>query len=219
MAEETRDIVIFGLESLFGHDAVDTVESAGLRVAASVRSRHDQEIAGTYPNLASAAEARRAADVCLVPLLTPGRRRLRVDEARALGFRFRAPVIHATAAVSPSARIGEGSLIGPLVAVSANVAAGAHLIVNRQASVGHDCRLGDYVSIGPGATLCGGCELADGVFVGAGAVLAPHVRVGRNAVIGAGAVATQHVEAGAVVVGNPARVVRTGVAGYRDVVV
>ncbi len=55
--------------------------------------------------------------------------------------------------------------------------------------------------------------------MGAGAVLAPHVRVGRNAVIGAGAVATRDVEAGTVVVGNPARVVRTGVAGYRDVVV
>jgi acetyltransferase-like isoleucine patch superfamily enzyme len=47
-----------------------------------------------------------------------------------------------------------------------------------------------------------------GATIGAGAVLLPGVKVGENAMVGAGAVVTGDVEPGAVVVGNPARVVR-----------
>ena len=98
-----------------------------------------------------------------------------------------------------------------------NVRAGVQLMVNRAASVGHDGLFGDYCTIGPGATLTGGVVLEDGAYIGAGAVLCPKVRIGRNAVVGAGAVVTRDVEPHTVVVGNPARVMRRGIAGYRDI--
>jgi acetyltransferase-like isoleucine patch superfamily enzyme len=44
--------------------------------------------------------------------------------------------------------------------------------------------------------------------VGVGAVLCPAVEVGAEAFVGAGAVVVKDVPAGAVVVGNPARVLR-----------
>lgn len=45
--------------------------------------------------------------------------------------------------------------------------------------------------------------------IGTGAVILPGVTIGEAAVVGAGAVVTNSVPDGAVVVGNPARVVRT----------
>jgi UDP-2-acetamido-3-amino-2,3-dideoxy-glucuronate N-acetyltransferase len=51
--------------------------------------------------------------------------------------------------------------------------------------------------------------LRAGASIGAGAVILPGVVIGERAMVGAGAVVTKDVPADAVVVGNPARVVRT----------
>jgi len=51
--------------------------------------------------------------------------------------------------------------------------------------------------------------LEDNVWLGGGAIVLAGVTVGRNAVVGAGAVVTRDVPANTVVVGNPARVIRT----------
>ncbi len=53
-----------------------------------------------------------------------------------------------------------------------------------------------------------GPHLLAGAKIGAGAVLLPGVTVGRNTLVGAGAVVVHDVPDGAVVVGNPARVVK-----------
>ena len=50
--------------------------------------------------------------------------------------------------------------------------------------------------------------IGNNVWLGGGAIVLPGVTIGRNAVVGAGAVVTRDVPANAVVVGNPARVVR-----------
>lgn len=49
----------------------------------------------------------------------------------------------------------------------------------------------------------------DNVRIGSNAVIMP-VRIGKGAIIGAGAVVTKNVPDGAVVVGNPARIIRRG---------
>lgn len=51
--------------------------------------------------------------------------------------------------------------------------------------------------------------IGDNVWIGGGAVICPGVTIGKDAVVGAGAVVIRDVPAGAVVVGNPARVVRS----------
>ncbi len=48
----------------------------------------------------------------------------------------------------------------------------------------------------------------NGASIGGGAVILPGITIGERAMIGAGAVVTKSVPAGAVVVGNPARVIR-----------
>ena len=48
-------------------------------------------------------------------------------------------------------------------------------------------------------------------FIGAHAIVMPGVRVGDQCIVGAGAVVTKDVPPGSIVVGNPARIVRSGI--------
>lgn len=212
-----RPLVLFGLETRYAFEVLELLQSAGLGVVGCVASDHDNEIAGDFPNFMPKTALEGRALSFAVACLTPGRRKLRVEEAMALGQVMIAPAYHRTAVVSPSAVLGSGALVGANSVIGANVTAGLQLSVNRAASVGHDCQFGDYCTVGPSATLCGGCVLDDGVFLGAGALICPKVHIGRNAVIGAGAVVTQDVKEGTVSVGNPARVIQSGVAGYRGI--
>jgi maltose O-acetyltransferase len=51
--------------------------------------------------------------------------------------------------------------------------------------------------------------IGDNVWLGGGAIVLPGVTIGADSVVGAGAVVSRDVPAGVVVVGNPARVIRT----------
>jgi len=115
-------------------------------------------------------------------------------------------LVHATASVSPSAVLGQGSQVLAQAVVAAGAVLGDVCIVNHRASVDHECQLADSVTVAPGATLCGGVHVGRDVFIGAGATVLPRVSIGAGAMVGAGAVVTRDVPAGAVVVGNPARV-------------
>jgi acetyltransferase-like isoleucine patch superfamily enzyme len=57
--------------------------------------------------------------------------------------------------------------------------------------------------------------IEDGCWIGGSAVILAGVRIGAGAVVGAGSVVTADVPAGAIVVGNPARVVRKRSDGQR----
>ena len=91
------------------------------------------------------------------------------------------------------------------------------MLVNRNASIGHHARLERYVSLGPGVTIASDCHIGKGAMLGAGAVVAPKISVGENSVVAVGAVVAKDVPAHCVVAGNPARIVRSDIAGYKDV--
>ncbi|HSC85054.1 MAG TPA: NeuD/PglB/VioB family sugar acetyltransferase [Pseudomonas sp.] len=105
-------------------------------------------------------------------------------------------------------RYGAGSYLQEFAILQAEVQLGRNVSVSAGAIINHECRLGDSVFVAPGANLCGIVEVEQGVFVGASAVVLPRLKIGAWAWIGAGAVVTRDVPAGAVVVGNPARVIR-----------
>ena len=69
-----------------------------------------------------------------------------------------------------------------------------------------------FVSIGPGAVLTGSIQIGRGAVIGAGAVILPELEIGANVMVGAGSVVTQSVPAHCLVLGNPARVVRSDLA-------
>jgi sugar O-acyltransferase (sialic acid O-acetyltransferase NeuD family) len=146
---------------------------------------------------------------------TPGIRYALVAQARSVGI-TRFPVLDdPSAVVASTARLGQGTVVGAGAVVAAMSRVGEFAMVNRSASVGHHADVGDYACLGPGTVLAGRVTIGRGAFVGAGAVCAPRVRVGSNATVGAGAVVIADVPDGAVVVGNPARVIREGQPGYQ----
>ena len=113
--------------------------------------------------------------------------------------------VHPSAWVSPSARIGAGTVVMPMAVVNACAVLGGAVIVNTAAVVEHDCELADAVHLSPGAVLTGGVRVGERSWIGAGATVLPHVRIGADAMVGAGAVVLRDVPDGATVVGNPAR--------------
>ena len=121
-----------------------------------------------------------------------------------------ANAIHPRSILSSPVGLGVGTAIMAGVVINADVRIGNHVIINTSASVDHDCDLGDYCHIAPNSTLCGGISVGEGAFIGAGAVVVPNTRIGKWSVVGAGAVVLEDVPDGATVVGNPARVVKTG---------
>lgn len=121
-----------------------------------------------------------------------------------------APVlVHPMAWRSPSSLIGAGTVLLPHAVVHARAVVGEACIINTGAIVEHDCRLGAGVHIAIGARLTSGIVVEDLAFVGAGAVIRSGVTIGRGAMVGAGAVVLADVAPGAVVVGNPAHVIRS----------
>lgn len=123
-----------------------------------------------------------------------------------------ATVRHPAAVVSPSARLGLGTLACAAAVVGVEAEVGGSCILNTACIVDHHCRLGEGVHVAPGARLAGGVECCDDALIGIGAIILPGRRVGERAVVGAGAVVTADVAAAAIVAGVPARPHPTGVA-------
>lgn len=115
--------------------------------------------------------------------------------------------VHPTASVSPTAIIGEGSMVFHGSVVQARAKIGRHVIVNTAASIDHDCVIGDFSHIAPQVALCGLVSVGARTEVGAGASVIPSVRIGDDCRIGAGAVVIRDVPDGSTVVGNPGRIV------------
>lgn len=134
----------------------------------------------------------------------PDGRRAAFERLAAAGYAL-PPVVHASAVVSPWARLGAGAqvLAGAIVNAAATLADGA--IVNTAAVVEHDCAVGRGAHVAPRATLGGHVTVGDGAHVGMGAVVAEGRSIGAAAFVAAGAVVVADVPAGARVAGVPAR--------------
>ena len=131
------------------------------------------------------------------------RKRL-ADYYRSIGFSF-ATIIHPLATISPTAQIGEGSVIQKGVNVSANTRVGAFCRLNTHCNVTHDVVVGDFTTIAPDAVLLGYVTVGEGCYVGANSTVLPNCFIGNEVTIGAGAVVTKNLEPSITVVGVPAK--------------
>ena len=114
-------------------------------------------------------------------------------------------LIHPTAWVDPSARLGAGTYIAAGAVVNAQAVLGHHVMVSAGASVGHDCIVEDFVQIDSGVRLGGGAHLARGACCRIGSAVIPNCAIGAGARLGPRAVAVKPIPAGATYVGLPAR--------------
>jgi len=116
-----------------------------------------------------------------------------------------ARVVHRTAWVSPTASVGEGTVVMAAAVVQSGARIGAHCVINSGAVIEHDVQIGDFAHIASGAVVGGGARLGAGCHLGLGATVRDHVSVGVGAVVGMGAVVVADIEPGRRVMGVPAR--------------
>lgn len=213
------DCILYGVGSPYVYEIHESLVRLGWTVAALVMNQKGTprpEGLGRVIAVEQLDDGLRLKPVIL-PVLTPGYRKAMECETRQLGYRTFATVIDPTAVMAGTATLAEGTLINAAVVLGAKARLGRFVLVNRSASIGHHVTIEDYATVGPGAILCGSCVVGRGAFIGAGAVINPERRVGRNAVVASGAVVVDDVLDHTLVAGNPAEVIREGIAGYNDV--
>lgn len=136
--------------------------------------------------------------------------------------------------IGHATRIWQFAVVLKGAAIGARCNVCAHTFIENDVIVGNDVtiksgvylwdgiELADGVFVGPNATFTNDAfprskqhkpfprtVVETGASIGANATILPGIRIGEGAMIGAGAVVTKNVPAHALVVGNPARIVRT----------
>ncbi len=120
------------------------------------------------------------------------------------------------------AKIGNNCNICAHTLVEGDVVIGDNVTVKSGVFLWDGTRIEDGVFIGPNATFTNdpmprskvypdsfqGITVKVGASIGANATLLPGITIGQNAMVGAGAVVISDVPPRAVVVGNPARIIR-----------
>lgn len=105
--------------------------------------------------------------------------------------------------------IGVGNYIqeGVIIQAAARIANNSSIHIG--ALVAHEAVIGNSVFVAHAVSISGCVEIGDGTFVGTNATILPRLKIGKWATIGAGAVVVTDVPDHAVVVGNPARRIKT----------
>ena len=116
-------------------------------------------------------------------------------------------IVHCSASISKSAKIGNGSFVNRNVAVNALAVIGKSVILNTGCIIEHECVIADAVHIAPGAVLAGNVSVGERTFIGANAVIKQGIVIGRDVVIGAGTVIISNIPDGKKVIGNPGRII------------
>lgn len=140
-------------------------------------------------------------------VLALGHNAKRLELASRLSVAF-GTVVHPSAVVMPSAKLGPGTVVFANGVVNTQAELGAHSIVNTGSIVEHDCIFDDGSSISPGCRMGGRVKGGRGVFLGAGVTVVPYVVIGAWSMIGAGAVVAEDIPERVLAIGVPARVVR-----------
>jgi sugar O-acyltransferase (sialic acid O-acetyltransferase NeuD family) len=211
-------VLIFATGSAVIVDVEESLRRAGIALVAGVANRAGRSFLSESRLLIAVDRIPREFHQLsfMVPLFAPCNRQHAVSEAKSLGFHHPFSLIDPTVTAPLSLQIEAGLYINAGCSLGAASVFGSFVFINRGAAIGHHVKLASYVSIGPGAVICGEVSVGKGTMIGAGAVVLPQIKIGENAVVGAGAVVTRDVGDHTLVVGNPARVAKSDIAGYKD---
>ena len=137
----------------------------------------------------------------------PRDRRAAAEKTSNLG-RAWATVIHPSAVISPSAKVGEGCVIFVGAILSNGCRLGRLVQVGFNSIVHHDTEVDDLVAIMAHVTLAGNMHVGEGTFLGIGTSTRQGTSIGEWTMVGAGASVVKDIPAYCVAVGVPARPTR-----------
>lgn len=116
-----------------------------------------------------------------------------------------ADIIHPSAIISKTAKIGKGCQILTGAILNTESEIGENVLINTGAIIEHNCILKNHIHISIGVRIASTVIIEDLAFVGAGAILKQNIKVGEGAVIGAGAVVLKDVPPFKTFVGVPSK--------------
>lgn len=150
----------------------------------------------------------------------------------------RTNVIHSTAKIDSTAIVGmdgfgaardtDGTLVkinhSGTVVIGENVIIRAYCTIDRGTindteigegtcldhgiHVAHNAKIGKYNTLAAHCIIEGSCEVGDFNTFGAGVIMQRKTKIGNNCLVGSGSVITKDMPDNAVIVGNPARIIR-----------
>lgn len=183
-----------------------TWEIAGFlddRPDALARFSHESSVRGPLKDHAPGED-----ELLLLALGDPKSKLAVAQSLRARGAKF-LTLVHPSALVGPSVKLGEGCILCPHVCIPTDAVLEDFVTVNSQSTVGHDAFLGEGVTLSGHCDVTGGARVERGAFLGSGARILPSAVVGEFARVGAGSVVVRRAAARSTVFGVPAKVLST----------
>ena len=123
-------------------------------------------------------------------------------------------LIHPSARISRTAKLGEGVFIGIGSQVGAETLIGDHVFINRGVLIGSGCQVMDYSIISAGANIAGGAVIGSRSYVGVGSILLQHTTIGELCIVGPGSMVTRNLPDRVKAIGNPAEIIEKGIDGF-----
>ena len=128
--------------------------------------------------------------------------------AKEIGYNFPV-IISPEAIVDESVKIGEGTVIMPGSIINIDSSIGKNCIINTGTIIEHDCIIENHCHIAPGVHISGGVNIGELSFIGIGGTIIQGIKIGKNVTIGAGTVVIKDIPDNVIVVGNPAKIVKS----------
>ncbi|WP_203228771.1 acetyltransferase [Flavobacterium sp. LMO6] len=102
-------------------------------------------------------------------------------------------IIHPTALVSPSAKIGVGCVISHNVSIGPKAVIGDFNLINSRCTIGHDTTIEAYNFLSPQVVTGGFAVLGEENFIGTNGVVLPGITLGNKNTVAAGMIVDKNV--------------------------
>jgi len=116
-------------------------------------------------------------------------------------------LIHPSAIISPSAKIGAGVVVMPNVVVNAKAVIGEGVILNTSCVIEHECIIEDFAHISPNVALAGAVKVGRYTHIGIGSNVIQGIIIGKNVIVGGGSMVIRNIQDNQKVVGVPTRLI------------
>lgn len=116
---------------------------------------------------------------------------------------FMPNIIHPSAWIADSSKIGSGNIFGPNSVISYKSEVGNSCVFYSNSVLEHHSKMKDNVYMGPGAKTAADVTIGSNSYIGANATIIPHVHIAENSIIAAGCVVTKDIQSASLVAGVP----------------
>lgn len=118
-----------------------------------------------------------------------------------------ATIIHPTAVVANSAKIGNGVSVQAFSIVGPNATVGNFIQIFGHATIGHNCTIEDYAYVTSNSIIGAHVHLKQGAFIGVNSTTLDRVVIGEWSIVGQHSNVIKDVPDYTKVVGNPSRII------------